>query len=84
MGNKVVQLGVFALVVGGFVVLTLKGEDTSTFIGLVSPILAAVFIVNHLGQQDKALHRIEKQTNGVLDERIKEGVKKALEERDGR
>lgn len=83
MGSKAVQLGVFALVVAGFVVLTLKGSDTSAFIGLVTPILAAVFVVQHLGQQDKVLRQISAQTNGVLDQRIKDGVKAALAEKAG-
>jgi membrane protein implicated in regulation of membrane protease activity len=87
MRSTILQLGIAALVVGGFVVLTLKGSDTGSFVALVAPILGAVFVINHLDhrsdKQDEKLDTITRQTNGVLDERIKEGVKAALAERDG-
>lgn len=87
MRSTILQLGTAALVIGGFVVLTLKGADTTAFIGLVTPILGAVFIINHLDhrsdKQDETLGQIKHQTNGVLDERIKDGVLKALAEREG-
>jgi hypothetical protein len=64
------------------VVLTLKGADTTSFIGLVTPILGAVFIINHLDhrsdKQDEALKTITHQTNGVLTERIEKAVNNAL------
>ncbi|MFF4019986.1 hypothetical protein [Streptomyces sp. NPDC001843] len=87
MRSTVLQLGIASLVIAGFVVLTLKGSDTNSFVALVAPILGAVFVINHLDhrsdRQDEALATITRQTNGVLDERIKEGVKQALAEREG-
>lgn len=85
MRSTILQLGTAALVIGGFVVLTLKGADTGSFVALVAPILGAVFVINHLDhrsdKQDEALAQITHQTNGVLTERIQEAVKKALDER---
>ncbi|WP_413114797.1 hypothetical protein ACK1X7_07265 [Streptomyces sp. CY1] len=84
MRSTVLQLGVAALVIAGFVVLTLKGADTTGFVALVAPVLGAVFVINHLDhrsdQQDMILQRISEQTNGVLDKRIKDGVRAALDE----
>lgn len=85
MRSTILQLGTAALVIGGFVVLTLRGSDTAGFVSLVAPILAAVFVIQHLDhrsdRQDEALAQITHQTNGVLTERIQDAVKKALEER---
>jgi len=91
MRSTILQLGVAGLVIGGFVVLTLRGSETSGFVALVAPILGAVFIINHVDrrsdQQDEALQQITHQTNGVLTERINtavaDGVKNALTEREG-
>jgi membrane protein implicated in regulation of membrane protease activity len=89
MRSTILQLGVAGLVIAGFVVLTLKGSDTSGFVALVAPILAAVFVIQHLdvrsdkqdeklAQQDEALAKITHQTNGVLTERIEKAVNNAL------
>lgn len=82
MRSTILQLGVAALVIGGFVVLTLRGSDTSSYVALVMPILGAVFVINHLDtrsdHQDKALEKITHQTNGVLTERIEKAVNNAL------
>lgn len=87
MRSTLLQLGVAALVVGGFVVLTLRGSDTSGFVALVAPILGAVFVIQHLDhrsdKQDEKLDTITHQTNGVLSERIKTAVQEALEGRQG-
>lgn len=87
MRSTVLQLGIAGLVIGGFVVLTLKGSDTTAYVGLVAPILAAVFVINHLDhrsdRQDQALEQITHQTNGVLTERIKTAVSEALQDRGG-
>ena len=77
--NRALQLGVFALVIAGFVLITLKGKDVSAFVGLVSPILSALFIVNHLTNQDQVLSKINEQTNGVLTQKIKDAVQAALQ-----
>ncbi|MFF5471056.1 hypothetical protein [Streptomyces achromogenes] len=86
MRTTILQLGTAALVIAGFVMLTLKGSDTTGFVALVAPILGAVFVIQHLDhrsdRQDEKLDRITRQTNGVLDQRIKEGVKAALAERE--
>lgn len=82
MADKMVQLGVFALVVAGFVVLTIKGAETAEYVGLVTPVLAAVFVVNHLSRQDQTINEIHHNTNGVLTQRIKDAVQAALDERD--
>lgn len=83
MRSTALQLGTAALVIGGFVVLTLKGSDTGAFVGLVAPILAAVFVIQHLDhrsdKQDEKLDTITHQTNGVLSQRIREAVAEALE-----
>lgn len=86
MKNTILQLGVAALVIGGFVVLTLKHNDTAAYVAMVTPVLAAVFVINHVNhrsdQQDEALQQITHQTNGVLTERIQEAVRAALAERE--
>ena len=97
MRGTILQLGTAALVVGGFVALTLKGADTNGFVALVAPILGAVFVIQHLdhrsdkqdevlGEQNEALAQITHQTNGVLTQRINDavadGVKAALSERE--
>lgn len=97
MRSTFLQLGTASLVIAGFVVLTLKGTDTSGYVALVAPILAAVFVIQHLdlrsdkqdeklAQQDEALAQITHQTNGVLTQRINDavadGVKAALTERE--
>ncbi|KUJ70789.1 hypothetical protein ACZ90_00265 [Streptomyces albus subsp. albus] len=76
------QLGIAALVIGGFVLLALKGADTTGFMALVAPILGAVFVINHLGKQDEVLGQIHENTNGVLSKKIKDAVAEALSERD--
>jgi hypothetical protein len=82
MRSTILQLGTAALTIGGFVVLTLKGSDTTSYVALVMPILGAVFVINHLDtrsdHQDKALEKITHQTNGVLTERIEKAVNNAL------
>lgn len=89
MRSTILQLGTAAMVIGGFTVLTLRGSDTSGFVALVAPILAAVFVIQHLDhrsdkqdqvleKQDEALAQITHQTNGVLTERIEQAVNNAL------
>jgi len=82
MRSTILQLGTAALTIGGFVALTLKGSDTTSYVALVMPILGAVFVINHLDtrsdHQDKALEKITHQTNGVLTERIEKAVNNAL------
>lgn len=77
------QVLVFAICVAGYVALALKGAITAEYVTLIGPVLAVVILKSHLGQQDETLGKIQEQTNGVLDQRIKDGVKAALAEREG-
>jgi hypothetical protein len=81
--NRLFQLGIFAISVAGYVTLALKGEATAEYVTLIGPVLGAGYVVSHLGKQDNVLGEIKEQTNGVLDQRIKDGVKAALTEREG-
>lgn len=87
MKNTILQLGIASLVIAGFVVLMMKGLDVGAYIGVVTPILTAVFVINHVDtrsdRQDQALAQITHQTNGVLTERIQDAVKAVLAEREG-
>lgn len=90
MRSTILQLGTAALVIAGFVALTLKGSDTTGYVTLVMPILGAVFVIQHLDarsdkqdealtKQDEALKQITHQTNGVLTERIEQAVRNVLD-----
>ncbi|GGZ64902.1 hypothetical protein GCM10010387_67480 [Streptomyces inusitatus] len=85
---KVTQLFALVVILGGFVALTLKGEDTTSYVSFAGPILAAVFITSRMDQrtdaQDEVLAKISHQTNGVLTQRISEAVNTALDEREKR
>ncbi|MFJ9089873.1 hypothetical protein ACIRL3_46400 [Streptomyces sp. NPDC102384] len=81
MDNKVLQLGVFAVSVAGYVVLAAFGVATSEYVALVGPALGAAYLMTHLGRQDVKLDRINENTNGVLDEQIERAVGRALDER---
>ncbi|MEW2498381.1 hypothetical protein AB0942_33340 [Streptomyces nodosus] len=86
MKTTFLQFGIAALIIGGFVVLTLKHNDTAAYVAMVTPVLAAVFVIDHVNrrsdQQDEALQQITHQTNGVLTERIRDAVAAALAEGD--
>lgn len=73
---------VFVITIAAYVVLEVRGRDTSGLIALVTPVLASLYVVARVERrtdaQDSALSRIEAQTNGVLDERIREGTKAAF------
>jgi len=81
---KLTQLAVLLAVLAGFVLLTVRGQDTGTYVTLVTPVLAAVFLAARLDQrtdaQDEVLAKISHQTNGVLTERIQTAVSTALAE----
>jgi hypothetical protein len=88
------QFGALAVIVGGVILLTLFERPTGSYIALVTPILAAMYLDaktekqnETLAQQDTKLDQITHQTNGILTERINaavaDGVKAALAERDG-
>lgn len=75
-GLAVIALGglMFVTSLAAIVALALAGQDTATLERIVSPLLGSVITVGVLGlvshAQDQKLTRIEKQTNGILDERI--------------
>lgn len=81
MRNTIVQLVALALVAGGVVALTLKDKDVTVFVSLFSPILSALFVVNHLASQDRTLNQIQRNTNGVLTDRIRDAVAEAMDQR---
>ena len=76
--------GVFAVSVAALVILELNGRSTTNLMALVAPVVAALFIARRIDHvttaQNKAIEKIDQQTNGVLDERIKTQTKAALRE----
>lgn len=81
------QFGALAVILGGVILLTLFGKPVGSYIALVTPLLAAMYLDGRtekqnetLEQQDEKLDRISHQTNGVLTERIKTAVAEALEQ----
>ena len=79
--------------IGAFVALVLTGhsDQVDKLVAFVGPSIAALLIIGNanrqhednkerLQSQDSKLLQIEKQTNGVLDARIKEGTKAAVTE----
>jgi hypothetical protein len=83
---KLTQLGALLAVIAGFVVLTMRGSETATYVSLTGPILGAMFVANKLDArsdaQDTVLTKISEQTNGVLTKRIQTAVHAALDARD--
>ena len=77
----------FALAIAGFVVLTVRGEDTAAYLGLVTPVIGALLVVSRVDSrsdaQDQALTTITRQTNGVLTGRIADVVEEWLSARFG-
>lgn len=72
-------------VLGCYMALVLTGntESTTELLTFVTPVVAALLIVRKVSaetqRQDLTLAKIERQTNGVLDARIREGVAASLE-----
>jgi len=78
--------------VAGVVVLVVTGhgaEGVPLLTGLLAPVVAAMLLgskldashaatATRLDEQDAALHKITRQTNGVLTQRIAEGVEAVL------
>lgn len=77
---------VLAMALGAYVALALAEKPTGELVTMIGPILAALFIVRRVDartdEQNRAINRVEKQTNGQLDQRIKDNVRAVLEERD--
>ncbi|MFF6988346.1 hypothetical protein [Streptomyces sp. NPDC010273] len=87
------QFGALAVIVVGVILLLLFDKPTGSFIALVTPILAAMYLDGRteaqnetLQAQDQKLDQISEQTNGILTKRINdavaEGVKAALAQRE--
>ncbi|AXG81138.1 hypothetical protein [Streptomyces paludis] len=85
------QLAALIVIIVGVTVLTAFGKPTGTYIALVTPILAAMYLDGRteaqnqrLEEQDRQLAQITHQTNGILTERITQAVQEALDQREGR
>ena len=81
LAGVIVVSSIVALVV---LHLTGHGDGTADLVSLVGPVIAAVFVVQSIGPQvaatRSAVEQTARQTNGVLDQRIKDNVKEALAE----
>lgn len=72
-----------------YIILTLYGygDSTTQLLGFITPVVAALLILrkvdNTRTQQQETLAKIERQTNGELDRRIREGVTDALAVHEG-
>lgn len=75
---------VFVVSVAALVVLEALERPTVTLVALVTPVIASLLVAGHVStvtkQQNVAIDKIERQTNGVLDERIRTQVLAALTE----
>lgn len=80
---------VFAISVVALLYLQERGHDTTTLMVLVGPVVAAFFVSGHvsrltakqnqkLEEQHHTLRQITEQTNGMLDDRIRNQVIHAL------
>lgn len=82
----VVVLVAFLAVLGVFAALSWRGLDTGGLVQLVVTVggLLGLGAAHHgsTRKQNAVLSKIDKQTNGVLTQRIEEGVRKVLTERD--
>jgi hypothetical protein len=76
---------VFVVSVAALVTLEVMGKPTTNLMALVSPVVAALFVAGHINRvtakQNEHIQKIEHQTNGVLDQRIRDGVLAALNAR---
>lgn len=75
-------VAVFALLLGAFVTLTLAGRDTGGLVAIGAPVLAGLLLAAKVQtvtqQQNETLAKIDRNTNGALDGRIREGVSSVL------
>ena len=75
---------VFVVTVAALVVLALAGLPAGELLGFATPVVSSLMIagyVSHVtGAQNQKLDRIDDQTNGKLDKRIHDQVRKALDE----
>lgn len=75
---------VFVVSVAALLALELSGRPTLTLVALVTPVITGLLVSGHVStvtrQQNVAINKIERQTNGVLDDRIRTQVIAALVE----
>jgi hypothetical protein len=75
---------VFVCSVAALVILEIAERPTLTLVALVTPVITGLLVSGHVctvtRQQNVAIDKIERQTNGVLDERIRTQVLSALAE----
>lgn len=73
-------LVVYVVTIAAFLVLTLSGheDNTTELLGLAGPVVAALLINARLTPIAAGVSKIDEQTNGVLDTRIEQGVRRGL------
>lgn len=73
---------VFIVSVAALVALEAMGRSTTNLMALVGPVVAALLVGGHVSnltsQQNRSIQKIEAQTNGVLDARIRTQGKAAM------
>lgn len=73
----------FLGVLAAYVALTLAGQDATGLVSVVVTLLGVTGLGAHVEhrtqQQNRTIAKIDKQTNGVLDRRIHDGTKAAVE-----
>jgi hypothetical protein len=75
-------VAVLAILIGGYVALMITGHDPTGLIAAIVTILGVLGVGIHqetrIQEQNKTLMKIDRQTNGVLDQRIIEGTTVAV------
>lgn len=73
----------FIATLGAYLALTLTGHDANELVPTVATLLGLVGLTGHIEkrtqQQNAVIAKIDKQTNGVLDGRIQDGTKTAIQ-----
>lgn len=73
---------VFVVSVAALVILESFGRSTVNLMALVGPVVAGLLVGGHMSnltsQQNRSIQKIEAQTNGVLDARIRTQGKAAM------
>ena len=75
-------VAVFLALLAAFVLLTLNHMDTAGLVALGAPVVGALLVTGHVSkvtsEQNATIAKIDKQTNGVMDARIRDGVQTVL------
>lgn len=87
VADRILAGVVFVVSVAAFVALELLERETTGLLVLVGPVVAALLVNGKIDnvkketeRQSATLTRVERQTNGVLDERIRSGTLRALQD----